>query len=418
MLRLRGSGFVQMPDKLSSVCASNAQSEAGALASGLSRGDIDAIWQRTLGLYKSGAYPGIGFCLRHRGQVVLDRTIGHAHGNGPTDAPNARKTLLTPETPMCIFSASKAVTAVLVLKLVEDGALSLSDPVSRYIPEFAQHGKGDTTIGHVLSHRGGFPSFSIAPDQLGPELLLDWDYCIRSICDAKPAHRRRRVAYHALTGGYILAELIQRLTNGSFEAFHDKTLRKPLGMTHFTYGLPQEHRHSVAHNYMAGQRLDPLSDRFLRGFLSVPMSEVVEISNTDVFLDAVIPAGNMHCTAEELSRFFQMLLDEGRWGDQQILKPETVALLRQPASPVSIDRTLMLPMRYSMGMMLGADPLGLFGPMSGQSYGHIGMMNVFGWADPRRELAASLIVTGKALLGTHVLAIAKWQTALARRCGR
>lgn len=416
MLRKRRSGHVRIPRDVDSVSRVDEVNEARALNSGLSRREIDAIWKATQGLYRSGAYPGVGVCLRHRGEVILDRTIGHARGNGPHEPASTTKVLLTPETPMCIFSASKAATAALMLKLIEDGGAGLHDPVSRFIPAFARHGKGSTTIAHVLSHRGGFPSFHVPSDELRPELLLDWDYCIDVISRSKPAHRRRKVAYHALTGGFVLAEIIQRVTGQSIRTYLDETLRKPLGMTHFTYGLPKEHRHAVAHNYMAGRKIDRVSNLFLQSFLAVPMEEVVEISNSDVFLDAVIPAGNMHCTADELSRFFQMLLNNGRWQDRQVLRPETVRLLRKPASGVRIDRTLGLPMRYSMGMMLGANPVGMFGPMTGRVYGHVGMMNVFGWADPQRELAAALIVTGKALLGSHLLAVARWQTELARRC--
>ena len=97
-------------------------------------------------------------CLRRNGKVVLDRAIGHARGNGPDDPPDAPKVLATPDTPFCVYSTSKAITAIVIHLLHERGALSIYDRVTDYIPEYAQHGKDETTIAHVLSHRAGVPT--------------------------------------------------------------------------------------------------------------------------------------------------------------------------------------------------------------------------------------------------------------------
>src|SRR5205823_7554561 len=87
-----------------------------------------------------------------------DRAIGHASGNGPGDRPGAPKVLATPDTPFCIFSASKAITAMVVHLLDQRGLIHIDDRVCEYIPEFAKHGKDAITIAHVLSHRAGVPN--------------------------------------------------------------------------------------------------------------------------------------------------------------------------------------------------------------------------------------------------------------------
>ena len=83
--------------------------------------------------------------------MVIDRAIGHARGNGPADPRDAEQVPATTETPFCVYSTSKAVTAMVVHVLDEGGALSIDDRVADHIPEYARHGKGEITIGQVLS---------------------------------------------------------------------------------------------------------------------------------------------------------------------------------------------------------------------------------------------------------------------------
>lgn len=407
---------VRVPRDLSTVLRVDTASEAGAAASsGLSPEAIRALWQATEDLYRSGAYPGIAFCLRRHGQVVFNRTLGHARGNGPLEPRDAPSAVLTPQTPICLFSASKAITAVLIHKLAEEGGVDLDQRVSHYLPAFAAQGKRETTLAEVLAHRGGVPTLQVPPAERRVELLTDWEQVIERICAAPPTHQRR-MAYHAITGGFVLAEVLQRVTGGSVQAYLDSRFRKPLGLKHFTYGLPKARRADVALNYAAGTRVMFPVAPLVEKALIVPFEEVVAASNSDAFMDAVIPAGNLYATAEELSRFFQMMLDGGRHGRQQLLQPETVARAVRPASRISFDRTLMIPMRYSEGLMLGAHPVGLYGPATRAAYGHLGFMNILGWADPERDLSAALLVTGKAVLGLHLVALSKLLTAIATRC--
>ncbi len=311
--------------------------------------------------------------------------------------------LSQPDTPICIFSASKAITAILVHKLAEEGGIDREQRVSYYLPEFAAEGKRDTTISQVLAHRGGFPMFELPDEDSDPKRLLDWGGCIELICAAKPSHRKgERLAYHAITGGFILGELIQRVTGMSLADYLDTRIRQPMGMQYFTYGVAPAHRDKVALNYAAGQPIRFPISMLLEKALSAPVEEVIEASNSNVFLDAVVPAGNLYCTAEELSRFYQMLLNDGVWQDKQILAPVTVARAVKPANKLRFDSTLKLPMRYSEGLMLGASPVGIYGPMTARAFGHLGFMNILGWADPARDISVGLLVTGKAVLGGHL----------------
>lgn len=419
MLKLKWSPSlkVKVPARLGDVTDIDEASEHIADDGDLSQKDVQEIWESVEALYRSGAYPGVNFCLRRRGAVLLNRSLGHARGNGPLEPASAEKLLLKTDTPICLFSASKAVTAILVHMLAEDGAIDLDMPVARYLPEFGAAGKSDTTIAQVLAHRGGFPTLDLPVGDLDPNLLLDWKRVIQMICEAPPTRgRENRMSYHAITGGFILAEVIQRVTGQSVKTFMDERLRKPMGMKYFQYGLDVQYRDEAALNYAAGTPVRYPISKILERALMAPMDRVVEISNADLFMDAVIPAGNIYATAEELSRFYQMLMDGGVWNGKQIMKLETVQRAVRPASSISLDHTLKIPMCYSEGLMLGAAPIGLYGPMTASAYGHLGFMNILGWADPARDVSVSLLVTGKAVLGTHLLPLIKLMTAISTRC--
>lgn len=406
---------IAVPRDLRALTTIDRDSEVFPPRAGLAREDARDIWRAVQELYRSGAHPAMSLCLRRRGQIVFNRSIGHVFGGGPRDLHDAHKMLLTPDMPVCLFSASKAVTAILIHKLAEDGAIDLDVPVSQYLPEFGQAGKRGIKVADVLSHRGGFPSIALPKAERKVELLNDWDRVIDLICRAPQTHGRQ-LAYHAITGGFILAELLQRVTGQSLREYLDRHIRQPLGMAHFTYGLPPQYRDQVAVNYVAGPPVRfPLSKVVERALLA-PFDEVVEASNSQTFMDAVIPAGNIYATAEELSRFFQMLLNGGEWNGRRILKSETVARAVAPRGRMSVDRMLMVPMRYSEGMMLGANPFGLYGPDTAQAYGHLGFINILGWADPQREVSAALLTTGKAILGKHLLLLGKLMSTIARRC--
>ena len=89
---------------------SRSEREVAVGVTGLDHETIAHIWRAVVRLYKTGLHPALGLCIRHRGEVVIDRAIGHARGNGPSDPPDAECVKVTPNTPFNLFSASKPVT--------------------------------------------------------------------------------------------------------------------------------------------------------------------------------------------------------------------------------------------------------------------------------------------------------------------
>ncbi|MBS3804872.1 MAG: beta-lactamase family protein [Oleiphilaceae bacterium] len=393
----------RVPDDLESVTCRDSAAEQPASV-GISESATDAVWRSVQRLYRTGTHPGIQLSVRHRGVSVLNRAIGHASGNGPRAPAAANKVAMTPETPVCYFSASKAVTALLIHILAEDGLVNLLDPIAYYFPEFAQRGKGSINIYQILSHRGGIPAI---PKETSIDVLWDKEEVWRLLCEAEPvAVDGSKLAYHAITGGYVLQRVLEKVTGNTIEVFLDRHIRKPMGMRYFTYGLSTEDLEKLATNYATGPTpFFPVS-RIVQQALGADLHTVEQVVNDPRFQSAVIPAGNLCGTAEEMGRFFQMMLNGGVWEGKRICQTVTVRRAIQPYGSLQLDRTLMLPMRFSAGLMLGGNPVGLWGQGSGDAFGHVGLINKFCWADPARDISVSLINTGIPIVGHHLPALA------------
>lgn len=405
---------IRVPRDLTGITTHDPAGEADPADADMTRADVAAIWAGVEDLYRTGIYPGVSFCLRRHGQVLLNRAIGHSCGNGPGDAKDAEKIPMTPDTPVCQYSASKAITAMLIHLLVERGEIHLSDPISHYIPEFAAHGKHHVTVYQMISHHGGIPTPKPGAD---PDILFDHDRFIDLVCGLKPSSAGgRRMAYHAVTGGALMGEIVRRVTGNDIRAFLAENIQKPLGFRYFNYGVSEEDIPRVAKNYDTGPPLVYPISWLARRALSAPWGEVVRISNDPRFLRAIIPAGNLVATADEMSRFFQLLLNDGELDGVRIFKPLTVRRAVVPSDVMKFDGTMIVPMKYSPGLMLGASPVGLWGPYSERAFGHVGFINILCWADPDRRISVSLQTTGKCLIGTHLVTLARLLMTIGRHC--
>lgn len=413
-MKLLSTNTCRVPSHLGSVTTIDHDKETPPELAGFRSDQAERIWQAVEGLYKTGFSPAITFCLRRQGKIVFNRAIGHARGNGPEDTPDTPKQLATPDTPVCLFSASKVVTAMLIHKLDEDGLIDLLDPVSHYIPEYGVNGKRNATIYHLLAHRGGIPRLD---GDFDPELLYDVDAIVEKLCQAEAVSPSGyRAAYHAITAGYILGELIERVTGMSAREYLHETFREPLGMRYFDYGVPQQDRDAVAVNYATGFKPIPPVSTFLEHVLGGGLEMATDMTNDPRFMDTICPAGNLYATAEETSRFFQMLLNGGEYEGTRIFDPRTIRRATLEVSRPEIDATLLVPMRYSMGMMLGNKPVGLYGPYTKRAFGHLGFTSIFCWADPDRDTSVSILTSGKALVGPHLPALGKLLMAISREC--
>ncbi len=370
----------------------------------------DAIWQSVETIYRSGTQPAISLCVRRCGSVVLDRAIGHARGNGPQDTPDAAKVLATPQTIFCMFSASKAVTAMVLHLLQERGVLQLNDKVAKYIPAFGVNGKDTITLRDLLIHRAGIPR--VPGSNKDPEMLLSPERVLDALCRAK-AQRTKATAYHAISGGYLLGEAVKQATGKTLRDMIHELILHPLHFNTMNYGVSNDRVESVARNYDTGFSIPFPASRLTSRALGATWKQVISLSNDRRFLTGIFPSANIMTTANEASRFYQLLLQDGKLDGIRIFEPETIRCARRGTGLV-IDRSLLSPLRYGEGFVLGDRWVGPYGPGTAQAFGHPGFLGVLCWADPQRQLAVSLMTTGKAILSSQWWGIVKLLLSLAK----
>ena len=371
--------------------------EADETAVGLKPGTADAMWDRMQALYATGVQPGLQLCMAHGGEVVLNRAIGHAR-----DASVPMRC----DTPVNLFSAAKAVTAMLVHKLAELGYYQLDDPVAKHLSGFERHGKGNITIRQVLTHRAGLtklPDFVEGFADL--DVLSDPSAVHEMVLDLKPQSKAGGApSYHAISGGFILAELMSAVTNEAPRALLDQYIKQPLGLEWLDFGVTDENLDKVALNEETGWVPAPIAWHLGR-LVGAPFVEAIRISNDPRFLKAVIPSGNVLSTAQDMAKFYQCLLNKGMWQGKQVFEASTVRQALEPDSTStrpSIDRTIGSPIRYSAGFMLGHKAIGLYGWNRTSTFGHFGFTSTLTWARPDTGTVVSLLTNGKPILGPHI----------------
>ena len=252
----------------------------------------------------------------------------------------------------------------------------------------------EASIRHVLTHRAGIPVI--------PEAALDLSYledinckeAVRLLCDARPTSRAGgRLAYHAVTGGFILGEICRRVTGKNIRTVVDEEFCKPLGWRWMNYGVKRRDVDKVASSYVTGFPLVTPVRQVVQGMLGIDFAEAVELSNDPRYLMGVLPAANLMATADELCEFYQMLLQGGELRGKRVLDARTVWRATSEQSYGELDFTLGVPLRYGMGFMLGGDYLSLYGFDTRHAFGHLGLTNIISWADPIRHLSAAVMTS-------------------------
>jgi CubicO group peptidase (beta-lactamase class C family) len=300
-------------------------------------------------------------CLLRDGAVVLDHTVGC----GPRDL-------------FLIFSASKPFVAMAVHLLAQRGALSLDDAVAAHWPAFGRQGKDSITIRQVLQHRAGVPvARSLVADGAA---MTSWERSVRAVERARPVpDDHTGPTYHILSFGFILGELVRRVTGVPVQRFLASEILEPLGL-HDTYlGVPGGQLHRAVPVRATGRNAR------LKEF----------VFNRRATRRAVIPAAGLSSTARDLARFYQALLDVGTPRSAGLFTPGTLAQACEPSNEDEVDRFLGVRVRWAHGFQLGgpdhrsdaAVGRAMGRHSSALTFGHNGSNCCIGWADPTRRLA-------------------------------
>ncbi len=387
---MTADGRVRVPADLDAVTDTGVEDH-----SDLSPAAVERIWGAARDWYSAGLQPAIQLCIRHRGSVVLNRAIGHAWGEGPADPPEAERVPVTTRTPYCVYSAAKAVTTTVVHMLVERGHFTLDDRVCEYLPAYTGHGKEHTTIRHVLTHSAGVP-FATGPK---PDLkrMNDSDYAREKLGELRPIHRPGLVhIYHGLTWGPLVREIVSAATGRDIREILATEILDPLGFRWTNYGVAEADVALVAPSHVTGRPLPGPVAAAMKLALGGSLQRIIAFSNTPMFLTSVVPSSSTVSTAEELSRFAEILCRGGELDGVRVLQPDTLRAATRQARRLRPDvATGGAPMRWGSGYMLGSRRFGPFGKDAAGAFGHTGLTNIAVWADPQRMLSVGVVSSGK-----------------------
>jgi len=194
----------------------------------------------------------------------------------------------------------------------------------------------------------------------------------------------------------LVREIVSAATGRNIRDILATEVLDPLGFRWTNYGVAEQDVPLVAPSHVTGKPLPaPIAAAF-RMAIGGTMQQIIPFSNTPLFLTGVIPSSSTVSTADELSRFAEILRRGGELDGVRILRAETLQSAVTECRRLRPDvATGLAPIRWGTGYMLGSRRFGPFGRNAPAAFGHTGLTNVAIWADPQRRLAAGLISSGK-----------------------
>jgi len=322
----------------------------------------------------SGADIGASVAAVIDGQLVVD-----IHG-GYRDS--ERTVPWTEDTLVNVWSTTKTMTALCALILVDRGELDLHAPVSRYWPEFAAAGKQDVQVRHLLGHTAGLSGWQ---EPITAPELADWERCTSLLAAQEPWWEPGTASgYHAVTQGYLVGEVVRRVSGASLGHFFAENVAEPL-QADFHIGLSPEEFDRVSPLHMPEEvdvRRAGIPELGLRTFSS-PVIKVPD-ALTDWWRRAEIPAANGHGNARAVALIQSVLACGGEARGVRLLSRETVEKIFEEQSN-GTDLVLGVPLRFGMGYGLASETMPM-GPHS-FSWGGYGGSLVFNDLDGRMTVA-------------------------------
>lgn len=334
---------------------------------------------------------GAGFALYVGGELQVDLVGGVA--DQASGAPYTEDTL------QLVFSTTKGLAAICAHMLADRGLLDFDAPVTTYWPEFGQAGKQDVPVRWLFGHRVGLPVVDQAPSL---EEVLQWDPIVEALAAQAPVWEPGTAhGYHALTYGWLVGEVVRRVSGRSIGQFFAEEVAGPLGLDTWI-GLPVSEQHRVSPMIasrpgegampdlsnvdealmaklaeLATAAFDPqsLMNRALN--LNTTFSLEGEMAwNTDAVRAAQIPAANGITNARSLAKAYAATI--GEVDGVRLLSEEAVKRACEEQSN-GRDQVLVVDTRFGLGFFLPGEFAPLYGP---SSFGHAGAGGSLGLADP------------------------------------
>ena len=331
---------------------------------------------------------GSAVCVIRHGEAVVDLVGGWA------DAARTRQ--WRPDTIVDFYSVGKALVAISLLQLIDDGRLGLDDPIASVWPEFAVGGKETATVRHALCHRAGVPAIR---EPMTNDDLWSWDRMTAALAATDPWWvPGTRHSYHTNTFGHLIGEITRRVT-GEMPGARLRRIAEPLD-AEVWFGVPLAEQPRCAE--LLWDRPNDFPDPYefegdarmtLLSYFNPPGYCSAGVVNTPEWRSAAIPATNGHGTATGVARIYAALLEPG-----QLLSPGLLAEATRPQSE-GFCPTLGEDVTFGLGFK-PTTPRRPFGP-NARSFGHFGTGGSLGFADPDSGIAFGYVMN-------HV--IPRWQS--------
>ena len=362
-------------------------------------GDFSEVAQALSRILPRQGQGGASICVYHRGECVVDVWAGTRDRAG---------SLWEPDTLALSWSTTKGVLATLLHLWVDRGHADYDDPVSRYWPRFAAEGKSGITLRQVLCHEAGL--HRLAPLIGHAREMLDWDHMVGVIEKARPVSSKCGApAYHGLTFGWLVGELIQRIGGEDLQTQMRRELAEPLGLDGLHLGLPSDlqprraeviervtekaepnetpssHRRRTLSRAL-GLHRRPESRAEAEAALLPPGFETLDWNSAELS-EAAIPAVSGFFTARSLACLYARVCGQGVSQTESLISSAT----RSQATKVQNDapgRVIPVSMRWR----LGYHSVAIAGGESPHAFGHFGLGGSGAWADPERDLAVALVL--------------------------
>ena len=347
---------------------------------------------------RRGLHTGVQLCVMLHGKEHFNGAFGEA-------APGRE---LTAEHLMPWRSAGKPLTALLLLKELQQREIPLSTPLASLLPEAASTDKASISMHALLTHTGGFPQVDTGWPQ------VSWDESIRRVLHEPCTLPAGTAAYHPQSSWFLLGEILRRFAGGglSFTEVLQRDLLQPLGLSDVYCGIPAEELPALS------ERLPSLYERDRGQLVPAPWG-------TPAWLIQSSPGSNLRGPVRQLARFMQLLLDGGRFPAAGQFAPEDLVRAMTTRQRIGeYDQTLQHKVDFGLGIICDSNAWGIetlpygFGRWSSsRSFGHGGSQCALAMCDPERGLAVAWAANGFCGEGQHQRSNRLFQEAVYRDLG-
>jgi CubicO group peptidase (beta-lactamase class C family) len=345
---------------------------------------------------------GASVCVTVDGETVADLW------GGTTDA--ATGTAWEPDTITHVWSATKGATALCAHILASRGQLDLNAPVTAYWPAFGKSGKDGVLVRHLLTHQAGLPAVR---EPLPAGCFYDWQLMVDVLAREEPFWQPgTRTGYHALTFGFLVGELVRRVSGRSLGTFFREEVAEPLGLD-FWIGLPEEHEPRVARTIPADlpQPGDPVPSFYVMALTEPTSLPALMFGNNGGYMLTPGESDTRAAHAAEmgsvggitnargLAGLYRPLALGGAAEGIRLVEESQVVLMGAVSAATACDAVFHVPTRWSLGFVKSADNRYLPRAdqdsmlLSEEAFGYIGMGGSLGFADPRARLSFGYAMT-------------------------